>query len=191
MKNLSLTVSLLITAIVVTPLFGDPCGMVPPIYTGKGSPIARTGLQQTYVFFDKGVESFVIRPAFKGNVDNFGMLIPFPTAPALRKVPDNVFDQIAAAVDPPEVVVDLTPQPEMMVFANGAVMNSVMEIEEGLSIRQQVRVVKQEAVGMYEVAVLEAGSAAALKKWMDKNKFIYPTGMDKVTEEYILSLIHI
>ncbi len=87
--------------------------MVPPIYTGPGSPIARIGLQQTYVFFDDGVESFVIRPGFEGKVDNFGMLIPFPTPPALRKVPDNVFDQIAAAVDPPEVVVDLLPQPAM------------------------------------------------------------------------------
>ena len=72
----------------------DPCGMVPPIYTGPGSPIARTGLQQTYVFFDQGVESFVIRPAFTGKVDNFGMLIPFPSPPAIRKVADNVFDQI-------------------------------------------------------------------------------------------------
>ena len=36
----------------------DPCGMVPPIYTGAGSAISRSGLQQTYVFFDRGVETF-------------------------------------------------------------------------------------------------------------------------------------
>jgi len=34
--------------------------------------------------------------------------------------------------------------------------------------RDQVQVLKEEAVGMYEVAVLSAGSAEALKKWMDK-----------------------
>ena len=38
---------------------------------------------------------------------------------------------------------------------------------------------------MYEIAVLEAGSAAALKKWMDKHGYRYPDGMDKVCEEYV------
>jgi hypothetical protein len=46
-------------------------------------------------------------------------------------------------------------------------------------------VISREAVGMYEVAVLEAGSAAALKRWMDDHGFKYPTGMDKVCEEYV------
>ncbi len=174
---------LMIAVLYVSPAKSDPCGMVPPIFTGKGSPIKRIGLQQTYVYFDKGVESFVIRPGFQGKVDNFGMLIPFPSPPALRKVPDNVFDQIAAAVDPPEVVVDLRPKPEFMMdmAAEGAAPMSFSASRK----KSGVKVLKEEAVGMYEVAVLEAGSAAALKKWMDKNKFQYPKGMDSVCEEYI------
>ena len=48
-----------------------------------------------------------------------------------------------------------------------------------------VRVLKKEAVGMYEVAVLAAGSSKALKKWMAENGFKYPDGMDKVCDEYI------
>ena len=180
---IAVSCAVLLTATTFSSLQADPCGMVPPIYTGKGSPIARTGLQQTYVFFDKGVESFVIRPAFEGKVDNFGMLIPFPTAPALRKVPDNVFEQIANAVDPPEVVVDLRPRPEMMAFGGAAFDDA--EESGPMRIRNEIKVLKQEAVGMYEVAVLEAGSAEALKRWMDKNKFVYPKGMDKVTNEYI------
>ena len=87
----------------------DPCGMVPPIYTGPGVPIVRTGLQKTYVFYKDGIETFVIRPGFQGRVENFGMLIPFPNPPALRKVPDNIFEQIDNAIDPPEVVIDLNP----------------------------------------------------------------------------------
>merc|ERR1712072_672316 len=49
----------------------------------------------------------------------------------------------------------------------------------------EVRVLKEEAVGMYQVAVLQAGSSGALKKWMDKNGYKYPTGMDEVTNEYV------
>ena len=175
--------SLVALVVLSAPLFSDPCGMVPPIYTGPGTPITRTGLQQTYVFFDDGIESFVIRPGFKGKVDNFGMLIPFPSAPALRKVPDNVFEQIAAAVDPPEVVIDLFPR--VMEAGMGGAAPSVGG-GGGMVIRKnRVAVLKEEAVGMYEVAVLEAGSAEALKLWMDKNKYQYPKGMDKVTGEYI------
>ena len=167
----------------------DPCGMVPPIYTGPGNPITRTGLQQTYVFYKDGVETFVIRPGFQGKVEDFGMLIPFPSAPALRKVPDNVFPQIANAVDPPEVVVDLRPRMLQAPAGGGGGAGAATggQFQFGQEEREKVVVVKQEAVGMYEVAVLEAGSAKALKKWMDLHGYQYPKGMDKVCEEYIES----
>ena len=96
---LIMTVLMALMALSAQTVSADPCGMVPPIFTGNVSPITRIGLQKTYVFYKNGVESFVIRPGFQGDVDNFGMLIPFPTPPELRKVPDNVFDHIVKAVD--------------------------------------------------------------------------------------------
>ncbi len=165
----------------------DPCGMVPPVYPGETVPLARTGLQQTYVFYRDGVETFVIRPGFTGKVDEFGMLIPFPSPPALRKVPDTVFTQVAAAVDPPEVVVDLRQRFWMFGAAamGGASGVRGLKYDVAKSGKKKVRVIREEAVGMYEVAVLEAGSPAALKKWMETHGYRYPTGMDKVCEEYI------
>src|SRR5262245_44515951 len=81
--------------------------MVPPIYVNDNTSIVRVGDEQTYVFFKDGVETFVIRPGFSGKVEDFGMLISFPSPPALRKVSEDIFPQIAKAIDPPEVVVDL------------------------------------------------------------------------------------
>ncbi len=163
----------------------DPCGMVPPIFVGNVSPISRIGLQKTYVFYKDGIETFVIRPGFQGNVDNFGMLIPFPNPPALRKVPDNIFEQIANAIDPPEVVVDLRAEiVEGFGFAEMAVPAD-RQMVFAADAADKVVVIKQEAVGMYEVAVLQAGSAKALKRWMDQNGFQYPDGMDTVTEDYV------
>ena len=184
MANKSSLLSAWVVCMGLSMCLADPCGMVPPIYTGQGAPITRIGLQQTYVFYKDGVETFVIRPGFRGKVDEFGMLIPFPTPPALRKVSDDVFPHVAAAVDPPEVVIDLTPRPVMLSNAAAAPAASM---REGLQFRERsrVRVLKQEAVGMYEVAVLEAGSADALKGWMDKHGYRYPDGMDAVTEDYI------
>lgn len=163
----------------------DPCGMVPPIYTGPGVPIVRTGLQQTYVFYKDGIETFVIKPGFQGRVENFGMLIPFPTPPSLRKVPDNVFQQIDNAIDPPEVVVDLRPVPEGALMDGIALWKGGAPMKLGRMSENEVFVLKEEAVGMYEVAVLAAGSADALKAWMDQHKYQYPKGMDTVTGEYI------
>ncbi len=165
------------------PAGADPCGMVPPIYpSGQPIPLARVGLQQTYVFYKDGVETFVIRPGFTGKVDEFGMLIPFPTPPAIRKVPDHIFGHIAAAVDPPEVVVDLTPRPVLR-RALSANLSSVEET--ALDFDDGVKVLRQEAVGMYEVAVLEAGSSAALKRWLDEHEYKYPAGMDQPVSDYV------
>ena len=60
--------------------------MVPPIYVTDNTSLVRVGDQQTYVFYKDGIETFVIRPGFSGKVEDFGMLISFPTPPALRKV---------------------------------------------------------------------------------------------------------
>ena len=78
--------SLVVILLLASSAAADPCGMVPPIYTGGGQPITRIGEQKTYVFYKDGIETFVIRPGFSGKVDEFGMLIPFPAAPAVRKV---------------------------------------------------------------------------------------------------------
>eukprot|EP00913_Durusdinium_trenchii_P008894 g8360.t1 len=161
--------------------------MVPPIYLGNQVPIVRVGDQNTYVFFKDGVETFVIRPGYQGKVDEFGMLIPMPSVPALRKVSDNVFPHVRAAVDPPEVVVDLRFRRMLARSRRGAVGAKGAEKSDGLAFdkRKQVRVVKEEAVGMYEVAVLEAGSSAALKKWMGEHGYKYPEGMDKACDDYV------
>jgi hypothetical protein len=169
---------------IVTPGLADPCGMVPPIYVGNETPITRVGLQNTYVFYKDGIETFVIRPGFTGKVDEFGMLIPFPTPPALRKVPDEIFAHLEKAVDPPEVIVNLFPPPPRAAAPLATFDNSAPDPKSGLRFHE-VRVISREAVGMYEVAVLEAGSAAALKRWMDDHGFKYPAGMDKVCDEYV------
>ena len=183
MKKLALTLALLAGV----RAWADPCGMVPPIYTGGGgAPIVRTGAQRTYAFYKDGMETYVIRPGFTGKVEEFGMLIPFPSPPSLRKMPDEIFPHVAAAVDPPEVVIDLRPrrwEEEDMVMEKSAAAPSARD-EEPLAYNQ-VKVLNQEAVGMYEVATLAAGSADALKRWMDEHGFQYPKGMDAVVNEYV------
>ena len=102
MKKL-LMIGVLIASL-AAPMWADPCGMVPPVsLDGEEQVIERVGEQKTYVFRKGDLQTVVIHPGFEGNVDEFGMLIPFPTVPALRKMPDNVFEQLTMAVEPPTI----------------------------------------------------------------------------------------
>jgi hypothetical protein len=191
MRRANLAVGALATVVLgqwfTTSAVADPCGMVPPIYVTDNTSLVRVGDEQTYVFFKDGLETFVIRPGFSGKVEDFGMLISFPTPPALRKVSEDIFPQIAKAIDPPEVLVDLQWRFFKGEAKNGAFLADKQSGKpEGLTLaRDEIRVLRQEAVGMYEVAVLEAGSAAALKRWMDDHSYKYPAGMDAVCEDYV------
>jgi hypothetical protein len=163
----------------------DPCGFVPPPYI-NAVPLARTGVQRTYVFYKDGVETIAIRPGFTGKVEEFGMLVPLPSPPEIKKMPDEFFAHIQSAIDPPEVVIDLRPQMWNARSMQGLAPTAVAESSADKKLEfDEVRVLKQEAVGMYEVAVLEAGSASALYKWMVQHGFKYQKCMDEVTNDYV------
>ena len=165
-------------------IWADPCGMVPPIAVTSSNAIARQGAQRTYVFFKDGIETIALRPGFTGSVEDFGMLIPFPSPPALRKIEDDTFAHIEAAIDPPKVFVREEPRLDYLEDMTVKMEASTFSAEESLAF-DEVRVLNQEAVGMYQVAVLEAGSSKALARWMKDNGYRYPEGMDEVTDEYV------
>jgi hypothetical protein len=173
--------------------FADPCGMVPPIDVPAritGPAIQRIGVQRTYVAFKDGVETIALRPEFSGKISEFGMLIPFPSVPALRKIDDSLFAHLEGAIDPPNVQVRVYPNRPMPVYRRGSgggpVMSSPVADSAGLKLREEeVVVLKEEAVGMYEVAVLAAGGAKALERWMDEHEFRYPEGMGDVVGDYV------
>ena len=182
----SIAAAIALSLIFPTSTWADPCGMVPPVFVDNidNLPIKRVGPQKTYVFYKNGLETFIIQPGYEGRVDEFGMLIPFPVPPAIRKAPDAFFDHLAAAIDPPEVVIDLTPRPTGGFFGGGG---GGFGGGGGLGFappaKDEVKVVREEAVGMYEVAVLAAGSAKALKTWLEDHEYEYPSGMDLVCDE--------
>lgn len=165
----------------------DPCGMVPPYPVGPVTiTLERTGDQLTFTSFRDGIQDIVLRPAFRGNAEQFGMLTPFPTPPAIRKVSDDIFEQIRNAVEPPVIDVDLRWGEEMgqECFRGLADMRRARSAELGID-RDEVRVLREEAVGMYQMAVLEAGSAEALSRWMTQHGYVYPAGMEGACEDFI------
>lgn len=159
----------------------DPCGMVPPVQVRGDGGIKRINAQKTYVFHRDGIESLAVRPGFEGSVEDFGMLIPFPEPPAIRTLPDNIFQHIGNAIDPPVKKFPI----RRGLAARGAVKESA-RVQQSMKVKKdEVKVVRQEAVGMYNVAVLDAGSAEALEKWMNEHDYKYPMDMDAPVNDYI------
>jgi hypothetical protein len=72
----------------------------------------------------------------------------------------------------------------MLEMQEGAMDDAPMDAA-GPPAPDEVRVLREEAVGMYEVAVLEAGSAKALDRWMSDHGYQYPKGMDATCEDYV------
>ena len=188
----------------------DPCGMVfppppPHVLAEGGTLLRRDGAQRTWVAFAEtehgGMETMVLRPGFVGEVEEFGMLIPFPSPPTIRKVDENIFSHIEATVDPPPMAVDVT-YPVTSGNRGGLIgMKGTSLGTGGLSSRgsglgggaaveptlgyYEVEVLREEAVGMYEVAVLQAGSPEALERWMTANDFAWPEGMEEPVWAYV------
>ena len=123
------TTTILLLIAVHTVLRADPCGMVPPVQLTSGAPeLMRVGDQLTYVFFKDGVQDIALRPGFKGKLTDFGMLIPFPAVPDIRKVSDNIFTHLKHAIDPPEIVIDMRPVPELPKLSSA--IRDEMDVDE-------------------------------------------------------------
>ena len=72
----------------------DPCGLVFRPIEDLELTLERTGVQRTWVAWKDGVQTMVLRPGFSGDVADFGMLVPFPSPPELRKVDQQFFQGI-------------------------------------------------------------------------------------------------
>lgn len=190
--RLSLLALLAGALLLPSPGLADPCGMVPPIALdgqGNQSQLERTGAQRTWVMFDRGIETIALRPGFTGNAADFGMLIPFPSPPAIRKISDDLFAQLEAAIDPPTLDVRIyehRPRQRARRSDEPAAEPMPEKSDSGPPLEEhEVRVLNEEAVGMYQVAVIEAGSPAALSTWMSEHGYQYPEGMDAVAKDYV------
>ena len=169
----------------------DPCGMVPPISVPSSEQmIARRGIQRTYVMHKNGIETMALHPAFTGKVKDFGMLIPFPSPPELYKINDETFSQLERALEPPTIDVYQYDHEAAMglldlsgIRASGSGLG-VLGAKGAQAPSESIRV-REEALGMYQVAVIEAGSAKALKKWMQEHQYKFPEGMEDVAQDYV------
>lgn len=110
-------------------------------------------------------ESFTVQPAFQGNADDFGMVIPTPGRPTLKEAPRDIFKDLA-------LYTILTPRPcrnyhQMM---RKSVPAPAMAGERRPTT---VRVLEAGVVGTLDYKIVTAERADDLYDWLKEHQYNY------------------
>ncbi|MFN8610042.1 MAG: DUF2330 domain-containing protein [Vulcanimicrobiota bacterium] len=149
-------------------------------FAALGKDVNQPG-QRAFISWDEQaeVEAFTVQPQFKGNADQFGMVIPTPSRPKLQEMPKDFFKALAVftILEP----MDLSKFKSVMYKTRAGVYYE--EASESRSApRPAVRVLEQGIVGNLDYKILEADKPDALYVWLKDNKYNY--GGDQSTLDF-------
>jgi len=148
------------------PLISRADGMImpPPDYW-----VYETG-QEAAIFFDQGQEALILTTNFKGEVKNFGWVVPVPSKPDVSKGSDEILENLREIV--------------AVRYRNvgylGAPMTAGLEKEQSA-----VTVVETKKIDYLDLAVLTATDSQALSNWLKDNGYQYPQESAWILNDYI------
>ena len=168
MTKRTLPIALLAAVLASSPAYGQCLGFDAfPVDDPRN--VVAAGMQKAYIYHANGVERIVLQPSYRGAAKDFGLFFAVPEIPVLDKADPALFHELMALTAPPPTL----PTIETAVTAD------VVDSWEGVSV------VKEELVGMYEVMVLQASSAASFTDWLAGHGYQWPAGMDAVFQHYV------
>ncbi len=136
-------------------------------------------LQKALIVYDKGVEHLILQVSYKGSASEFAWLVPTPSRPEVAKVDAPVFHTLHSMTAPRiRYWFDANKKirgyygPRMAAGAPGV---------GGLD----VDVLQEEQVGIYDIAVLRAGDANDLVKWLRQNGYQITSKLAPVLSDYV------
>jgi hypothetical protein len=120
------------------------------------------------------VQHFVRRATFETEAADFGFLVPSPARPELAEAPDSVFDALHAAIQP-EVVrrTRWRLEPLILLLAPFLALRTAGAPPDDLVTARPpaVQVLERKRVAGYDAAVLSAGEATALLRWLEDHGY--------------------
>lgn len=152
--------------IFVTPMVASADGVIfpPPDYW-----MYETN-QKAVIFHDKNVETMVISITFRGDAKNFSWIVPTPSRPGVEKSTDELFTALERLT---QSEINYRPMP----MYGG--------IPEEAPSAKGVEVIETKKVEYYDIAVLEADDPEALTKWLQDNKYQFPSEAKYLLDDYI------
>ncbi|KAF0241264.1 MAG: hypothetical protein FD180_4539 [Planctomycetota bacterium] len=142
--------------------------------------------QLAVITFDGTRQTMALRVAYDGPVESFAWVLPAPARPEIEVEPGDPFGECAQTVyDAMKVRYDwfLKNRPELADVIPGTTEGPAAASLTGLL--RPVRILETKQAGDYQVTVLDASDAGALKKWLDESGYGMPDGAEKVLEFYV------
>lgn len=124
--------------------------------------------QKAVIFHEGDKETLVLSVTFRGDAENFGWVIPFPTRPEVDKSTDELFTALQDLTGPIYRILEKE--------GFGAVP---------LGEEQAVTVWETKKVDIYDIAVLSSTDKNALAVWLNDNGYQYPVKQTYILEEYV------
>ncbi|HZN95985.1 MAG TPA: DUF2330 domain-containing protein [Myxococcales bacterium] len=112
-------------------------------------------------------EAFTVQPAFKGNADDFGMVIPTPARPTLKEAPREIFKDLAlyTILEPRPC---RRPRKKLAATSEGGGGGS-----ESVRRPSTVRILEAGVVGTLDYKIVTAERADDLYDWLKEHKYSY------------------
>lgn len=155
---------ILLTAINTLPALADGGLFPPPDYY-----VYETG-QEAAIFFDQGREILILTATFKGEVKDFGWVIPVPSKPEVSKGSDEVLENLREIVAERYRYVGIAESPMLGGYEQ---------------YRETVTVIETKKIDYLELSVLTATDSEALAKWLKDNGYQYPQESTWILNDYI------
>jgi len=121
-------------------------------------------------------ESFTVQPAFQGNADDFGMVIPTPARPTLKEAPREIFKDLA-------LYTILTPRP-CTSYHQRSNRPSMKKSAEAPRRESTVRVLEAGVVGTLDYKIVTAERADDLYDWLKEHKYNF-AGDEETLDFYV------
>lgn len=122
-------------------------------------PVLVKGDQRVFIYHRRGMQHLVLQNSFEGQASDFGMILPLPAPPEIKKVDRKFFAQL----------IQLTNLPQ----AGKLAARESAGAADTQATPPQVVVINRQVVGVFEAVTLGATDADALTKWLDDNRYTY------------------
>ncbi len=165
-------VSLIAVLLAPTKALGDGMFVVPKFVWEKHKDINEP-TQKAIIVYDAGYEDLILQVKYEGPVDEFGWLIPVPNLPTVQKGSMKCFYELSQYT-----------QRNFEQQAGGIPMAGSLGIADNEK-PEPIKVIEVKTVGAYQIAVLSTQDSGALAKWLEANRFYFPTNKTDVLDAYI------
>jgi hypothetical protein len=148
----------------------DACGI---FLSGQETNVRADQIEAAILIDQPGVENLVVQMNYKvnrGQVDQFGWIMPFPSPPTVTKVDHDFFSILKQATALQNNTI--TPYTSQEIIPYGAAS-------------QEVQVISRQNIGIYDISVIKATDTDSLLKWAKANKYDIPWLDESTVKSYI------